>query len=418
MNTITVGIQDADIVGSDNTAIQSAIDQLAARGGGTVQVLPGTYTCFDAVRMKSNIRLTGQKEQTVLIAGPTPSSVLAEDADIGEKQITPVCADGFKPGMGVILRDNKKRHTLAPMPLTIERIEKGQLFLNDWIVHDWCAEDGGQVVAYTPLIHAFEAENITIDGFTLDGTKNDAPPDLAGLRGGNLYFRRVQRSLIRNVISRHAYGDGIRCGQSTDFTVEDCETHDNGFYGIHPGSHTQPIRFSRLNIHHNAADGLYLCWGVRNGLIEDCEIHHNGHLYYRNGISIGHKDTGNLFVRNHVYENWKYGVAFREKTAANGAHDNVLRDNVIENNGSRKEDVPASILSQLPHPEAELAGCGIDIKGITRGLVIENNTIRETRSKNSRLQKVGIRIHPGASDLTLTDNSIEGHTGGDLVDLR
>lgn len=418
MKNLTVGSAGADIIGTDNIAIQQAIDLLAEQGGGTVRVLPGTYTCLDALRLRSNIRLTGEKDTTVLVHGPAPASLLAVDADIGEKQITPVSTKGFKPGMGIVLRDRTKPNGMSTMPLRIERIENGILYLNDWITHDWCAENGGVVAAYAPLMHVYEEGNIVVDGFTLDGAVANPPAELDGLWGGNLYFRRAQNIEIRNVISRNAYGDGIRFGQSSGVTVEDCDIHNNSHYGIHPGSHSRPVRFSRLHIHHNGSDGLYLCWGVQNSVFEDCDIHHNGWRIYRNGISVGHKDTGNLFVRNRVYENCKYGVAIRIKTEANGAHNNIFRDNLIENNGSRKEDVPPHILKNLPYPEEELAGCGVDLKGITRGLVFENNIIRETRTGGSRCQQIGIRIHPGVSDLRMERNTVEGHPAGNLADLR
>ena len=38
---ITVGVSDADITGTDNRAIQAAIDLVYQRGGGTVRILPG-----------------------------------------------------------------------------------------------------------------------------------------------------------------------------------------------------------------------------------------------------------------------------------------------------------------------------------------------------------------------------------------
>ena len=52
---ITVGLKNADIIGSDNKAIQAAVDLVASRGGGTVQILPGEYILDDAIRLRSNI---------------------------------------------------------------------------------------------------------------------------------------------------------------------------------------------------------------------------------------------------------------------------------------------------------------------------------------------------------------------------
>ncbi|RKX47674.1 MAG: hypothetical protein DRP64_00395 [Verrucomicrobia bacterium] len=413
-NRTTVGPKDADIIGSDNTAIQKAIDQLAQSGGGTVRVLPGKYVCSDAIRLRSHIRLVGEMESSLLVHGPIPASLLACDADIGEKQITPVCADGFKPGMGVVLRDRSKPNTLATMPLTIDRIENGTLYVNDWIIHDWCAENGGCVVAYTPLIHAYEVEDVVVDGFTLDGSVEHPPAELDDLCGGNLYFRRTQGATVRNVVSRHAYGDGIRFGQCQDVVVDACEAHDNLNYGIHPGSQTRPVHVSNAHIHHNGSDGLYICWGVRNSVFEHCEIHHNGHRLHRTGLCIGHKDTDNLIANNHIHENHKHGIHIRKKTEANGAHRNLFRDNLIENNGAPMSEVPEWI--KKLEPKDTLTGCGIYVNGITHDLAFENNAIRETREGEARLQRRGIYIAPGVSGTQLKNNTIENHPDGDLVE--
>jgi len=411
---LSVGPENADITGSDGAAIQRAVDMLAEQGGGIVRVLPGTYICPDAIRLRSHVHLTGEKESTILVHGPVPASPLAVDADIGEKQITPASTEGFEPGMGIILRDRTKPQVLAPMPLTIDRIENGTLYVNDWLIHDWCAEEEGCVVAYAPLIHAYEVEDVAVDGFTLDGAVENPPAELEGLWGGNLYFRRVEGATIRNVISRNAYGDGLRFGQSRNITVEDCETHHNSHYGIHPGSHARPVHFSRLHIHHNGSDGLYICWGIQNSVFEDCDIHHNGQRIYRSGISIGHKDVDNLFIGNHIYENCRNGITIRVKTEANGAHRNTFRNNLIENNGSRKEDIPKWLRDILP--KEELTACGICVSGITRDLTFENNTIRETRKGDARLQRHGIVLSSEVSGTRLKNNTVEGHPAGDIID--
>ena len=47
--TITVGPDKADLVGTSDRVLQAAVDTMARRGGGTVQLLPGTYTLRSAV---------------------------------------------------------------------------------------------------------------------------------------------------------------------------------------------------------------------------------------------------------------------------------------------------------------------------------------------------------------------------------
>jgi hypothetical protein len=402
LNDISVGPAGADIVGADNRAIQMAIDALAARGGGTVRILAGEYVLSDAVRLRSNIALLGDRDRTVLRLAPIVWSPLAVDADTGQKEITPRDIRGFREGQGVVCRDKSKPNGMSSVPLTVVRVADGKLYLNDYLNHDWCAEDGGLVVNYVPLLHGFEVENALVDGFTLD-----ARPDRlnglgllgsAAMWGGAFYLRRGRNCVIRNVVARGCLGDGIRFGQCEHVTVEDCTAADNSEYGIHPGSHSPWTTVRRCHIQGNGSDGLYLCWGVREGLFEDNVVHHNGRLKKRNGICIGHKDTDNVFLRNHVYENTKHGVHFRIKTEANGAHRNTFRDNIIENNGPIE------------------TGAGVWIEGVTHDLVFEHNIIRETRSGAARAQQHAFVVKPGVSRVKLVDNEISGHPGATIVD--
>ncbi len=58
-NTVTVGPHRADMVGSDQKAIQAAVDYVARLGGGTVRILPGTYRMRNAVYLRSRVRIVG-----------------------------------------------------------------------------------------------------------------------------------------------------------------------------------------------------------------------------------------------------------------------------------------------------------------------------------------------------------------------
>jgi hypothetical protein len=57
--TVTVGPANADVIGTDNVAIQKAVDRVAAAGGGTVLIKAGTYTLANSVRLASHITLRG-----------------------------------------------------------------------------------------------------------------------------------------------------------------------------------------------------------------------------------------------------------------------------------------------------------------------------------------------------------------------
>ena len=407
-NILTVGLKDADIIGSDNNAIQAAIEIVSNRGGGTVRILPGEYILNDAIRLRSNIHLVGDREKTILKHAPLVSSPLLKDADIGQKEITPVDPSRFKVGMGVVCNDNVKLNYMVCKPLTITRIENGVLYLNDYLEVDFTAGLNSQgqggfdgiVANIFPLIYGYEVENIVIEGLTID-SKVDNDEGWIKIKSGGLILDRAKNCVIRNVTSLHSYGDGFLLITSEHITLEDCEAAYNTHYGIHTGSHSPWTIVRRCNMHHNGGDGLYICWGVRDSEFTDNTIYQNGFRITRNGISTGHKDTDNLIARNHIYENAKNGINFRPKTEANGAHRTSIIDNIIENNGN---------------PGTGLKGCGIFISGITHDIRIENNTIRETRKGNDRFQKNAVQLEKGVSRVQMINNKISGHSEDAVLD--
>src|SRR3569832_1923743 len=56
---ITVGPVDADIVGSDNRALQAAVDFIAGLGGGVVQIKPGEFVMHDSLHLRSLVTVRG-----------------------------------------------------------------------------------------------------------------------------------------------------------------------------------------------------------------------------------------------------------------------------------------------------------------------------------------------------------------------
>ena len=71
--TITVGPegQDADLVGRDDKVIQAALGYVARLGGGTVRLLPGTYTLRHPVVLPSRVRLVGSGAETIITKIPS-----------------------------------------------------------------------------------------------------------------------------------------------------------------------------------------------------------------------------------------------------------------------------------------------------------------------------------------------------------
>ena len=156
-----------------------------------------------------------------------------------------------------------------------------------------------------------------------------------GCRAGGIYLFECEDINIRRCTVRAYKGDGISFQVSQRVSVEDCTCEGNGGLGLHPGSGSQHPVLRRNRSLNNDRDGLYVCWRVKYGLFEDNEIRGNRGA----GLSIGHKDTDNLFRRNILTANGGSGVLFRQESEAMGAHRNVFENNEIVDNGPDRPPV-------------------------------------------------------------------------------
>jgi hypothetical protein len=411
---LSVGPAGADIVGTNGHAIQMAVDTLAARGGGTVRVLPGRYELIDAVRLRSGVSLLGDRDRTILYRAPVVVSPAKVDPDGGQWEATPEDVSGFRVGMGITIRDSVLAGNMALTPLRVERIENGRLFFNERLEYqyDFKTERGAIIANHYPMMMGLGVRDVVVDGFTLDGRVSSTAA-LENLWSAGFYLRFAEHCTVRNVVSENMLGDGIQFCTSEHCTAEDCETRNNTHYGLHPGGHSPWSILRRCHVHGNGSDGIYVCWGVREGVIEGCRIHHNGRRLHRNGISIGHKDTDFLMVGNHVYENAKHGICFRVEKESNAANRTTVRDNTIENNGSPEKDIPAALRAE---PRYEVLCSGVFIRGDVHDLLFERNIVRETRTGAAALQHDGFYLDRGVSRVRLVGNQISGHPGQAVVD--
>ncbi|MEX0884917.1 MAG: right-handed parallel beta-helix repeat-containing protein [Phycisphaeraceae bacterium] len=396
--------------------IQQAVDALRSRGGGTVIVEAGEYTLTEPIRLRSDVRLAGDG-QVVLTRPPRLAvSELLCDVDVGQNVFTPAHPDRFKPGMAVCFHDRQRGFAHGTQTVTVTDVRDGQVYFDTMNTLDRLAENDAVAMAYFPLMLGVDADRALVENLVLDGAMEDTPPKGRMPRTFGIYLYHSRMCTVRNVEARNIYGDGICFGKaSLHTTVEDCHTHHNSNYGIHPGSHSARCAIRRCHIHDNGSDGLYICWGISHSVFEDNDIHDNGRLDWRSGISIGHKDTDNVLARNTVRHNAKFGICVRIKTAANGAHRNVFRENVIEDNGHDPANIPERFRSL---PADELVSCGVFINGTTDGLVFERNVIRETRDAAEQRQHYAFVVNENVTNLTLRDNEVGPHPEGEMLDRR
>ncbi|MBV9084674.1 MAG: right-handed parallel beta-helix repeat-containing protein [Acidobacteriaceae bacterium] len=119
--------------------------------------------------------------------------------------------------------------------------------------------------------------------------------------------------------------DGISVQYVEDPVIENCEAYRNAQLGIHLGTGAMRaiVRYTRA--HDHRGDGFYLCYRVQQSRYEQNQSDHNGGF----GISLGHKDSDNLFLRNLVKENARAGIYFRKEPRASAANRSVFRENQI-----------------------------------------------------------------------------------------
>ena len=389
--SVAVGPVKADLVGSDHRVLQAAVDYVAGLGGGTVEILPGEYRLRNAVYLRSNVRIVGSGDESVLVKEPSVSTEIAADSDWYDQEITLVDASGFQLGDGICLRTTNPHHggtdvikrTLVARTANRFKLDRA-LRKNVWLQGDSTA------ATLFPMFSGEEISDVVIENLTLDGKKQNNE-NLNGNYAGCIFCQDCSRITVRGVTARNYNGDGISWQVCHDVLIEDCHSHDNTGLGLHPGSGSQRPVMRDNRLERNSI-GLFFCWGVKFGLAERNTIEDNS----RFGISIGHRDTDNLIVHNTVRRSGEVGVLFRpERGKAFAPHRNRLEHNHIEDSG----------------PED---GVAIDVQGETESVTIAENQLVETRSSAKR---IGIRLGAQSKDIRLVENQFQGFAT-DTADLR
>jgi len=383
---VRVGPSAGDFVGDTNEAIQRAVDAAAARGGGTVELASATYTLHNSVMLRRNVRLLGSGADTVLRKCDGAASEFAVDADYGQTKVTVKDPTGFRAGMGVVIKDDRSGGWLDTLA-TITLVQGNVIHLDRMLIMDYDGDNGGLVFNSFPPVAGFDVDGVVMEGLCVDGNKENNLP-INGCIGGGYYLFKARNCRIADCVLRDFAGDGISFQITQDILVERCEITAITGLGLHPGTGSARPVIRNCRSHHNDGDGFFLCWRVQEGRFENNEFVGNG----RHGISVGHKDTDNLFASSTVRGNGSHGIYFRDDKPTNAGSRNRFRGNVIEDN----------------------AGCGVRIEGYTTDLLFEDNTIRDTRAGDARTQRVGVFAGERSARVRLARNRVENHPDGDV----
>lgn len=390
--TITVGPKKADLVGSSDKVLQAAVDYVSRFGGGTVQVMPGTYTLRNSIYLRTGIRILGSGADSVLTKGASHSVALADDSDWYDQEVTVASGKGLQVGDGVVLKTRNPHNGGSEVLKRTLVARKGNRFKLDRALRkNYWLSGKPTLASLFPLISGDHVHDITIQDITLDGNRKQNA-NLNGNYGGCVFLQDCNRIHMTGVEARNYNGDGISWQICHDVVVENCHSHDNADLGLHPGSGSQRPLMRNNRVERNTI-GVFFCWGIKYGLAENNQI--TGNRSY--GVSIGHCDTDNLIRLNTITGSGKVGVLFRDDARGKDfwPNRNTLEKNQIVDSGDGD-------------------GVAVDVQGRTRDVTLDRNQIRETRKP---MERIGVRIGKQARDVKLQQNKIEGFQR-DVVDLK
>jgi len=384
---VKVGIDEGDLRGSDHRVLQAAVDQVASLGGGTVRIGPGRFEMRNALTLRSRVRIVGTTGKTVLFACDGPKSKLAADGDCYERQVTLAEPAGFRVGDGILVRDKQAANGFGVTTATlIAQVDERTFKISAPLYLDYMMSENATAAVAFPVVGGWNVRDAAVEGLTIEGNKGKREK-LDGCRGGGVYLFECASIQVRDCVVRNYNGDGISFQVCDDVTVEGCRVEECSGLGLHPGSGSQRPVVRNNKSTGNGGDGIYVCWRVKHGVFEKNECRDNLGV----GVSIGHKDTDNLFRENTITGNARTGILFRNETEPQGAHRNVFERNVIVDNGKREEGKPAP-------------SC-IVIQGHHEGLIFRGNTIGN--SSASGPARVGIQLGKTAQDVKDDANTFQ-----------
>ena len=374
---ITVGLENAEIVGSDNRALQAAVDYVGNLGGGTVKIGPGEFLMRDSLHLRSRVTVRGTPGQTVLKKDVEYRTFLTADGDFGEAAITIENPKGFSIGGGVYVASKTQRN-FHGVCATILNNKANYFTLTRPMNADIMVADGGFAATIFPVISGYEIQDARVEHLIVDGNRKHNPTKVDGCRTAGIYLYRGDHCLITDCVVINYQGDGISFQQSNDVEVNRCVVEQCSGFGLHPGSGSQRPKVIHCRAIKNDEDGFFFCWRVRGGVAEGNWLENNGGY----GMSIGHKDSDNLVRLNTIIGNRQGGVYWRSETEPMAAHRITFEENTVRDN----------------------QGWGLFVDGVTSGTVIRRNIIEDTGSGR---QSTGIRIGNKTDDVTLEDNTIK-----------
>ena len=379
--TLSVGLENADLTGTDDKTLQAGLDYLHRLGGGTLEIQAGEYLMRNALYLRSGVAIRGSGENTVLKKAPSCCTPLVTDSDWYETQVHVADPSGFSPGCGIMLR-SKRDNRLEVIKDTVTRIDGQTLHLSRRLEKNAWLEDGATAATIFSLLTAEWVDDVLVEDLVLNGNRAENE-EINGNYAGGVFIQHCDRHTFRNVVSRDYNGDGFSFQVCDDIRFENCRAQNNANLGFHPGSGSQRPIFRSCTARGNS-QGIFFCWGVSDGLAENCDLSDN--LDY--GVTIGHRDTDNRLHSCTIERNHKVGLRFRQPLSEfRGAHRNIVEGCTLRDNGFAAE------------------GIGVQFLGATHDIILRDNRIEDSGAGK---QKTGVQVSAEAQGALLAGNTFAG----------
>ena len=381
---LTVGQAEGDLQGKDDKVIQAGVEYLHRLGGGTLRLLPGTYTMHNALYLRPNIILQGSGATTILRKTDSVVTPLARDSDWFEYGVQVKDPQGFAPGGGIMLRSKTGTGDwqFDVLRATVTAVRGDILLLDRLTLKDFWTDKEATAATIFPILTAENVDDVTVKDLVLDGNR-DKNEHINGNFSGAVFLQHCNRWRFENVTARDHNGDGFSFQVCDDIQFQSCRAMNNADLGFHPGSGSQRPVFRDCTAQGNS-QGLFFCWAVSDGLAENCILSENRQY----GVSIGHRDTDNVVKKCTIERNGEVGILFRNEGAEfRGGHRNRIESCTIRDTGTDKP------------------GIGIDIQGSTQDITVSNTKLENTAGGK---QTTGIRIGKETQRILLRDNAFDG----------
>jgi hypothetical protein len=372
--------------GRTNSVLQQAVDALATKGGGTVEIPRGVYWMHDALHLRDDVHVVGEKG-TILRKVPSISSPLADYIGYGHYEFTVAEPEKFRPGMGVLIQDRNASGFYTTVA-TITAKRGSLIFTSRMMNHDYNPKKGGRVVTVFSLVEACNVRNVSAKNLTLDGNPLETRA-LNGCRGGGVFLLQTHNVKLENIEVVNYHGDGISFQQCTDVWIHRCHVHHNQGGGIHPGSGSVRYVIRENRVHHNKGCGIFYCLRTTHSICEKNVIEENR----GDGVSIGERDTDHLVRENVIRRQGGAGISFR-KPFLHGADRVRVERNVLEHNCRRTgchEIVVSEKLNDIMICDNEILSSGpkaVKIGPGCRRIWVANNRINGVPQTPSRIAVV------------------------------